>query len=258
MSGTDALAGRGIVLTRPAHQAAALAALISARGGRPILFPVMDIVDIEECGRLNEIVDRLDHYDLAIFISPNAAVKGMEAIRGRRSLPPGLRIAAIGGGSARELRRLGVHRVLAPEPAADSEALLALPELERVAGWRVVIFRGAGGRELLRETLLGRGATVDYAECYRRVRPQADVASLLHAWSAGAVDAVVVTSSEGLRNFHDMLGESGRERLSGTPLFVPHPRIAASARELDLTHAIVTGPGDEGIAASLVEYFAPR
>ena len=54
-----------------------------------------------------------------------------------------------------------------------------------------------------------------------------------------------------------MLGVAGRERLAVTPLFVPHPRIAATAGELDL-EAIVTGRGDEGIVASLSEHFAAR
>ena len=35
--GNAALAGRGIVVTRPAHQAGPLAAMIRAAGGRPLL-----------------------------------------------------------------------------------------------------------------------------------------------------------------------------------------------------------------------------
>jgi uroporphyrinogen-III synthase len=258
MSGHSTLDGRGIVVTRPAHQAAALAALISAQGGRPILFPMMDILDVEERGALNAIIDRLDRYDLAIFVSPNAVGKGMQAIRSRRSLPPALKIAAVGRASARELQRLGVAHVLAPEQSADSEALLALPQLGRVAGQRIAIFRGVGGRELLRDTLVSKGAAVDYAECYRRVRPQTDLAPLLTSWRAGDIDAIVVTSSEGLRNFHEMLDHEGRECLARTPVFVPHPRIAETARELGLTDTVVTGAGDDGIAASLVEYFSHR
>src|SRR5687767_12190334 len=56
MSG-NALAGRGIVITRPARQAVALAALIEAQGARAILFPVMEILDIEDRGALEAIID---------------------------------------------------------------------------------------------------------------------------------------------------------------------------------------------------------
>jgi uroporphyrinogen-III synthase len=257
MSANSTLAGRGIVITRPAGQAAQLAALIEARGGRAILFPAMEILDVVDRGALDAIIDRLDTFDLAIFISPNAAAKGWEAVRARRTFPRELKIAAIGRGSARELRKVGAGPVVAPEDGADSESLLGLPELQAVAGKQIVIFRGAGGRELLRETLVERGASVEYAECYRRQRPHADTEALTLAWDAGDVHGVVVTSSEGLRNLHDMLGIAGCERLARTPLFVPHPRIAATARELHFD-AIVTAPGDDGIAASLSEHFGAR
>jgi uroporphyrinogen-III synthase len=122
-------------------------------------------------------------------------------------------------------------------------------------GRRVVIFRGAGGREVLGAALRGRGAAVEYAECYRRVKPMLDAAPLLEAWSRPGLDAIVVTSSEGLRNFADMIGPDGRERLPETPLFVPHPRIAEAAQGLGVRTVIVTGPGDEGIVNGLGAYF---
>src|SRR5687768_4722881 len=244
----------GVVITRPAHQSEALAALIRERGGRPILFPVIEIRDVEDAAALDAIIRRLDDFDLAIFVSPNAAVKGWAAIQARRAFPAKLAIATIGRASARELRRLGASSVIAPHEGSDSESLLAMPELEEVAGKRIVIFRGVGGRELLRETLEARGASVEYAECYRRMRSRADVASLTAAWDRGEVDALVVTSSEGLRNLREMLGAAARDHLRETPIFVPHPRIAATARELGLTDLVVTGPGDEGIVAGLEKY----
>lgn len=249
------LEGRGVVITRPAHQSEALAALIRERGGRPMLFPVIEIRELEDTAALDAIIRRLDDFDLAIFVSPNAAQKGWAAIHARRSFPPQLAIATIGRASARELRRLGASPVIAPHEGSDSESLLAMPELHAVAGKRIVIFRGIGGRELLRETLEARGASVEYAECYRRARSQADAASLAAAWGCGEIDAVVVTSSEGLRNLCEMLGDAARDHLRETPLFVPHPRIAATARELGLTQVVVTGPGDEGIVAGLETYF---
>jgi uroporphyrinogen-III synthase len=252
------LEGRGIVITRPAEQAAELSALIAQSGGRPILFPAMEIRDVEDRTALNAIIDRLDVYDLAIFISPNAVRKAYEAIRARRTFPPQLEVATIGRGSAETLTSLGLCPVLAPEDGADSESLLRLPELEQIAGRRIVIFRGSGGRELLRDTLIDRGAIVDYAECYRRVRPEADVETLLQAWRAGEIAAVVVTSSEGLRNLHDLLGPTGRQCLATTPLFVPHDRIASTANDLGLRDVVITPSGDRAIATSLVQHFAER
>ena len=250
------LAGRGVIVTRPAEQSDGLAKAVEREGGRAIVFPVIAIEDIADRSRLARIVERLDDFDVAIFISPNAVANGVAAILERGAFPSRLAAAAIGPGGARELKRRGIERVLVPRERYDSEGLLALPELEHVAGKRIVIFRGEGGRAALGETLALRGARVTYAECYRRTKPEADVAPLLEAWSKGEVDAVIATSSEGLRNFHEMLGAAGREALAGTPLFVPHPRIAAAARELGLVQSIVTASGDEAIVAGIVSHFA--
>jgi uroporphyrinogen-III synthase len=247
------LAGKGIVVTRPAHQAQALARLIEESGGSAILFPAIEIHDVEDLGPFMQIVDRLEEFDLAIFISPNAIERAVGLIRSRRPFPPGLRLATIGGGGVRALAAHGITGVIAPQGRYDSEALLEVPE---VAGaQRVVIFRGEGGRELLGETLKARGARVEYAECYRRRRPELDPAPLRDAWARQALHAVTVTSSEGLRNLFEMVGAAGRERLQQTPLFAPHPRIAEAARTLAIRTVVVTGPGDAGLLAGLIAYF---
>ena len=250
------LEGRGIVITRTAEQSAHLAKLIEREGGRAIVFPVIAIEDVADPSHLDRIIERLDQFEIAIFISPNAAAKAMAAIRAKRGWPPGLKAAAIGAGSARELESRGVGRVIVPRERFDSEALLDLPELRQVTGKRIVIFRGEGGRPLLGETLAVRGAQVTYAACYRRVKPTSDTASLQRAWSHGEIDAVIATSSEGLRNFHEMLDDTGRSALARTPLFVPHPRIAAAARALGIDSVSVTASGDEAMVAGIASHYA--
>ena len=252
------LAGKGIVVTRPAHQSQAFARLIAEAGGRPLLHPAIEIRDIEDMERFARLIDRLDEFELAIFVSPNAVERAMGVISARRAFPRGLPVATVGSGSVRALERFGITGVLAPHGSFDSEALLELPALAAVSGRRVVIFRGAGGREHLGEALRERGALVEYAECYRRVRPELDARPLLHAWSRKEIDAVTATSSEGLRNFAELIGLAGRERLTGTPVFVPHPRIAEAAHGLGVRKVIVTGPGDEGMLTGLAAYFAGR
>lgn len=253
--GAAPLAGRGIVITRPARQAQALAQAVESAGGRPILFPVIEILDAPDLVPIHALIDRLHEFDLAIFISPNAVNKAMNLILARRTMPASLAVATVGRASLRELGRFGVGGVIAPARGADSEALLGLPELESVAGKRVVIFRGDGGRELLGDTLAARGASVEYAECYRRRRTSADTAPLLKAWARNEVDAIVVTSSEALHHLFDLVGKLGQTWLRATPVFVPHPRICATARSLGLERVVETGPGDEGLLAGLVEHF---
>jgi len=252
------LAGRRILVTRPRGQAAGLAGLIRREGGEPILLPAIEIKDLADPNPFFELADRLDAFDLAIFISPNAVHKALGLLRLRRPgkhWPARLRVAALGPGSRRALEQSGFREVLAPALHADSEALLALPGLAEVAGLHVVIFRGEGGRELLGETLAARGARVEYAACYRRTRPDPGPGALSAAWARGAVDAVTVSSGEGLANLFEMPGLPQRRWLTDRPLFVPHGRIAEDAARLGVREIVVAGTGDEEIVAGLVAYF---
>lgn len=255
---TRPLTGINILVTRPAHQAGDLAARIRAAGGTPILFPVLEILDTEDQRPLLDLLARLDEFDLAIFISPNAVNKTMSLIRAKRTLPPKLKVAAVGQGTTRELRNFGVDEVIAPTWRFDSEALLDMDDLQQVEGKRIVVFRGDSGRELLGDELLKRGAVLEYAECYRRVKPNTDTASLLSAWANNEMNAIIITSSEGLRNLFDMVGESGQIWLKKTPLFVSHERIAHAASKLGLTQVILTAAGDEGLLQGLSNYFKPE
>ncbi len=250
------LDGRHIVVTRPAEQASHLAGIIARAGGSAVLFPVLAIHDIGDPRPLLDIAARLDDFDLAVFVSPNAVNKAFGSIAARRSWPDHLRVATMGQTSERELARFGIADVIAPRARFDSEALLELPEMREMAGKRVVIFRGDGGRELLGDTLAARGATIEYVGCYRRGKPVADAAPLLQLWARQALDAITITSSEGLRNLFEMVGSDGQDLLKHTPLFVPHARIVEEARLLGLRRVVPTAPGDAGLLAGLIAYFS--
>jgi uroporphyrinogen-III synthase len=242
---TDSLKNRGIVVTRPASLAQGLASLIEAAGGKAFLFPAIEIEPLAvpplALGRI----------DMAVFISPTAVREGLKHLAALQ--PPHLtQVVALSRGTRRELERHGVTGALAAEEGADSEALLALPELAQVAGRRIAIVRGEGGRSLLGEELRARGAAVEYVECYRRVRPRSDPAPLVAAWKSGGLHAVTVSSAQGLANLFEMLE---RELLCSLPLFVPHARVAAQAQRLGAREAIAAGPGDDEMLARLVAYF---
>ena len=247
---TQALSGRTVLVTRPAHQAAALVRTIQSAGGEAFVFPALEIEAVP-VPDLSAALARLAVADIVIFISPNAAQFGMAAIR---VLPAAIRIFAVGPGTARALQMQGVGGVVTPD-GQDSEALLALPQLQDVKDKRVVIVRGVGGRPLLAESLAARGAAVHYLECYRRVRPTADAAPLRARWQAGGIDAVTVTSAETLHNLAALLGESGAPLLAATPLFAPHEKIAEAARRFGIARVIATPGGDAGLVEGLINWF---
>jgi Uroporphyrinogen-III synthase len=255
-SGGAPLRGRGIVVTRPAAQATRLVQLLEAAGARVILFPVIEIRTVADAAAARARLDRLASYDVLVFVSANAVEHGFVLRTHGASWPAGLSVVAVGAGTALALRAHGVSRVLLPRERYDSEGMLALPELTDVAGKKVLIVRGVGGREFLGQTLAARGAQVDYAECYERARPAATGEPLIAAWEHRAVHAVTMTSSEGLHNLWTMLGERGQTYLRATPLFVTHERIAAAARALGLDDVIAAPTSDQGLLETLVHYYA--
>lgn len=254
------LQGIHVVVTRPAHQAEQLCEMIESAGGHAIRFPVLDIADVTDTKTLDAIIDRLEQFDIAIFISPNAVTHALTHINAKGGLPAQMRVAAVGQASAKALSAYGITVDLFPEQTFNSEALLALPELQQVAGKQVVIFRGVGGRELLADTLKQRGAQVEYAECYQRVRPNTDVRPLQEYAENGAVDIIIITSNEGLQNLFDMVGESGHYWLLQTPLLLVSERTAEFARQLGFTREaiIATKASDTALLQSLLDWRQSR
>jgi uroporphyrinogen-III synthase len=254
-SSTRALAGLGVLVTRPAHQAEDLCRLIEAEGGRPIRYPLIEIQPPQDLSRITPIFDRLQEFQIAIFISTNAVQHGMRLVRDRGlSLNP-LAVVAVGHSTAASLKELGVADPIVPYEAS-SEGILALKlfQPENITGRRVLIFRGEGGRELLAERLRERGAEVEYAEVYRRVKPAVDRDTLTAYWGdrGEEIQIVLITSAEGLNNLLQMMGEAHRDKeLLATPLLVMSERIAALAQGLGFKPVVVNDTSDRGLVEAL-------
>lgn len=257
MSVTRPLSGRRILVTRPAEDADGLAQLVREAGGIALCVPTLEIQPLVDLSALHAVADRLDDCRFAIFVSRNAvrhALPALQARRGTRPWPAALQLASVGSGTRRALEAAGLGSVISPAGSADSEALLALPELQAVRGTHIALFRGEGGRTLLADTLAARGAAVWQAASYRRARPD-HAGRLAAAWAEAPVDALAVSSAEGLANLVDLLGGNAVERLRRSTLFVSHARVAQAAARLGLDNVRVGGPGDEEMAAAMVAYF---
>ena len=243
------LQGLSVLVTRPAEQADALCELIEKAHGRPVRFPALEILPPADAGAATDLLQRAAEADLLIFVSANAVRRAFPLLPD--VLPAGLAIAAVGRATARALEEVGLEPTLVPTQRFDSEGLLSLPGLQQMAGKRVLIVRGEGGRELLRQALEERGAEVAYAEVYRRRCASRSTANLAASWDR-LVQAVTVTSVEILDCLWNLLDASGRERLRLTPLVVLSERIAARASELGCNRVQVTEQaGDRAILQAL-------
>jgi hydroxymethylbilane synthase len=254
--GATALAGRVVVVTRPAGQGENLAQHVRAAGGTAFLFPALAIEPVAPPAHTVALLCDQRRFDWAVFVSANAVAHGLPHLLGGAAWPQGLRAAAVGASTAAALRARGVVEVLSPASGGDSESLLALPAMQQVSGQRVLVFRGAGGRELLADTLRARGAQVEYVECYRRVRPSADPEPLRERVRRGDLDAITAASSEALANLVELAGADLAPRLVELPVFVTHSRIGEAARRLGFSRVQVTPGSDEGLLQGMMAFFA--
>jgi uroporphyrinogen-III synthase len=249
------LQGRAILVTRPRSQAGFLAQRIHEAGGEALLMPTLEIEPIDASPELERVLSRIADCVLAVFVSGNAVRCGWPRIEARGGWPAGLRAAAVGRGTAQALRAHGVREVIVPDGDADSEALLALPQLRDVRGWRVIVFRGVGGREQLAQALRARGAQVEYAECYRRSKPADAPTAALGRLRAGTLHAITATSGEGLSNLLELLGDAAPLALP-VPVFAMHAHIGERARALGFAQVVVTQSGDEGLLRGMMMFFS--
>lgn len=248
------LAGLRLWVTRPRQQADALIALLKDAGAEVAALPLLEIAPTENPAPLDAALAGLESFDLAIFVSPSALDAVCERLLS--PWPEKLAVAVMGPGSLRRAHELGIKTIISPQGQFDSAGLLQLPQMQNLAGRRVVLFRGNGGRDALPRTLTGRGAELTLVECYRRLPPAFD-ASRLEAEFGRGCDGIVVSSSEAVHYLFRLAGGQTLQRLQSSLYFAPHPRILAALEAEGAQRAVLTAVGDAGIAASLNEYFSP-
>ena len=96
---------------------------------------------------------------------------------------------------------------------------------------------------------------MEYVTCYQRSCPQLDPALLLEPAARGELDALLLTSSEGVRNLKVMLGEHAMHALREVAVFASHARIGTEARAAGFVNVIETEAGDDGLLQALTKHF---
>jgi uroporphyrinogen III methyltransferase/synthase len=265
-----------VVITRPAGQSNELIRQLDAAGIATLDFPLIDIAPVAEDAPLRAVLASLERYALVVFVSPNAVDQAFARSNG--IWPHALPIGVVGPGSVQALARHGVaapaHQVISPASGSedesasfDSEGLFAAIDASigaaNLEGKRVLIVRGDGGREWLADRLREAGAEVEAVAAYRRLVPEPSIGgwARVHELLAGAPHAWLLTSSEGVRNLHELaqdhLTADEIVQLKHAPLVAPHPRIAQTARALGFDRITVSGAGDERIARALLAAVPP-
>ena len=257
------LHGIGVLVTRPAQQAAPLCRLLESAGASSHRLPAIEIEPVDVASDVQTNSDRSapsggvpgGPLHLVIFMSANAVRLGLRLLERHGDVA----VAALGPATARALREAGHTVAVLPQSGFDSESLLAHPRFNALGGRRVLLVKGCGGREMLADELVRRGAVLEIAEVYRRVPARPDGAALQaveRELAAGTIQVITATSLEIGANLLAMATPTLRAAFDGLHWLVPSERVTAGLRRDGLSAPVLQADSaeDQDLVAALVRW----
>lgn len=247
------LAALRVLVTRPAHQADNIINRLNGLGACCLALPSIEISASTDCETTLKISQTIQQYDIALFVSQNAIQNTFEFID-INNWPKNLKIGVIGKGSADYIKQYQLHEVELSQSTFDSEGLLATPFLNQIKGKKIIIFRGQQGRNLLGDTLIERGAEVQYCEVYKRSVPliSSDSISILFDQEP---NLAIFTSSEGLENTFKLISNKQSGYLTQIPWLLISERMKKTAYNLNHNSGIMVAENasDEGMIKTILK-----
>jgi len=238
-----------VLLTRPLKQSQNLQLLLNEASLEYVLFPAFEINKVDN-------VMPSETYDVIIFISVNAVIYSEEYFSQLFDDP--LKVFAVGPTTAKKLADKGVKVDAYPLENASSQELLAMPECGELTDKKILIVRGKGGTQTLKNSLKAKNQ-VDYLEVYRRTPCKV---SRLHVESierfmqtpdgiviANSVESLfnVIKLAKEIRSYHE-------EQLKSRTLVVFSERIKVHAKKMGFENIHVTPtPSDKGTIIELLK-----
>ncbi|MDE1461425.1 uroporphyrinogen-III synthase [Spartinivicinus poritis] len=238
-----------ILITRPEPEASKLVASLQQQGLQAWALPMLERADLPETAEIRQLILNLDLFQQVIVISPYSAKRlGMLMDQYWPQWPIEIQWFAIGSKTAITLAEWDIEASCSA--GVDSEALLTIPQLQQVAENKILIVKGKGGRDLLKQVLQQRGAQVTELPLYQRVPAQYNKTDVQHLLASHQTDTIVATSGEIVTRLASLLDQQWRNEIK---LIVPSARVADLSAELGFSQVInANGASEEAMIKVLV------
>lgn len=237
-----------LLVTRFAPHAQRLTALLNAHGVVAFAQPLLQVQQTAEFDNARCIFT--NKYDYIIAVSHNAVDYTDKALANTNW--PNCQYFAVGKGTQAKLNNATGQQVIIPEKLFSSEGLLALTQLADLQNKKVLILRGVGGRELLKETLTERGAIVEYYQPYQRITVDFCASSEVKKWQLKKINGVIISSIELLQRLLSVVPESEHKWLKTLTIYAPSKRITDRAELLGWSECrVISGISDQQV----INYF---
>ena len=210
------------------------------------------VVDSEAIAQLPaKIADLQSRAAKKIYLIVTSTVAAQQCVLMKKLWPQNICFFAVGAGTGRILQSEGFTVVVPDE--ARTEGLLALPQLNHLANQSIVIMKGFGGRELLHDTLVTRGAEVVEWEVYKRVKIYAPVST--QDWQPAQIRCIIATSGEVIQAAFDYFEASWLKTLNW---IVVSQRTAEIASKLGVTQIDISLDASDQALIQSAQQFVNR
>lgn len=256
-----ALAGRRVVVTRGAHQAGALREKLAQAGAEVMEIPLIEVRAAPDREVLLEVLAGIAQYDWIVFTSTNGVRLFFEmfhrAFKDIRCFG-GMRVAAVGAATAREVEKHFLEVELQPAEATAEALATALIATASLPNAKVLVVTGNRNRDVLVRRLETEGeAIVDTLPIYETRETDLRAMPILARFRREGADAITFTSSSAVEHYARESALFALEAGARAPLLCSlGPQTSASLRERGLRVDVEAGEHHlDSLVEALAEHF---
>ncbi len=199
------LFGQRIVVTRTRDQASQLSRQLLELGADVLEVPTIKLAPPDQHQGIVDAILGLNGYDWLVFTSPNGVTAFFDlffkTFADLRDIG-GVRIAAVGPGTAAKLKELHLRVDLMPEEYLASKIASAFAKFESIDNLRLLLLRAQVANLELPKVLEAMGAIVDDIACYKTVPETEDRNGASARMLETGADWITFTSASTVNNFH--------------------------------------------------------
>jgi len=215
-----------LISTRPLKTNLQLSDELKKSEIKLLSFPLTEIHPLNNYQIFDGVIENIKTYQHIIFISTNAVHFFLERVKKLSlQIPKNLIFSSIGPTTKLLLQKKLSVDVHSPIKTFDSEHLLKEKIYNNVEGQKILIIRGKGGRETLKNVLEEKGATVNYGECYVRKYVDIDLIQLKNDLVNYHHQFILFSSTNSAKHFIDQLHNIETDWLQNIKIIVNHKKI---------------------------------
>ena len=215
-----------LISTRPQKTNVQLSDELKKSEIKLLSFPLTEIHPLNNYQIFDGVIKNIKTYQHIIFISTNAVHFFLERVKKLSlQIPKNLIFSSIGPTTKLLLQKKLSVDVHSPIKTFDSEHLLKEKIYNNVEGQKILIIRGEGGRETLKNALEEKGAIVNYGECYVRKYVDIDLNQLKNDLVNYHHQFILFSSTNSAKHFIDQLHNIETDWLQNIKIIVNHKKI---------------------------------